>query len=1084
MLRAPGAPAKRTWWSLQPTEAWDVHDIDTMSLQDARTALCQAMSNAAAFDMINQMNDRWIKRMHEQEERASSRQAAQAQQLMAISNAQVAVMVSRIAGKPMTIEQLWPGGAEIPSLILEGTFKTSRVEVDICLNGRWADEEAAAAPPAGDGQGQEEEGPEPAATKLPALVASAVRVVKCFVALYVERFPGGSAQAVIPGGIFFQRACVAAHERVRGRWEGDERASEMPGWRKLYDVTLAACNDLAAGPEAAAETARASCVAEMRRAFGYFAQLLCRGRLPERFSSEFFAKLGQTPGAGAAQRPRVLASASATGSAECRPQEQCQKEEYKFPLEGINLETSREYLFTKLAVLGKVDLGSDTCLMPEKDEAVCNKFPCCCLGGTKYLVKIPKNPEEAVREAAAYERLQRAGVTAVPQGAFLFKDDSGKIGVMVPVIESSLDLRAALEIAGAPSMLREKIIMASLDALQSVNEAGVYHLDLKPEHVLLTGLDSDSVRAFVIDFGYAALVGEDEWEFMERLNSRRTPFRGNYAYQSTLQSFSNPMHPASDLVSLLFVLHDIDFGLPWRGIYSRRSKLGSQYPELHAFASDKVEVESDTPARFFDSAKYSAVWKKDTPRRFSNVVRDLLRADRSLLRKTSQCSVAIAAATAAATIRKQWSQEGDKTTSEDATAAKKGVAQSTTDANAIAEDGSAKCTATLKVPNSTQDKKQGKKIVVIGSPEEYYRGPHLAKLEAATKEQNEGVFKLLRTEQSKRLEEAFCDHLKTVFLEDATITANELYNMYSRGVSKTFERDVRLDVSSDRFAEYARRFGTHIGYPVLECLAAWALHEFLGHCLSPEGAIDFAWQTYAGVAGAVHATMGGLCAWALLRASVLASLRVSATVCDLLPLQYPYPYHWAAPEVGEVMGTVRANHATFIGIEAVGVTVEHPWCRVDDLPPTRCDIVDGAAKPCKCKWACDIRCPVPPLAPGDHRVTLSNAGSVFCNVPKTLRAATAPTVTGITPTHGRTGTNVWATGSGFSDQPWCSYRDANRSCYDMYGTTIADWHNSTGVSCRIPSFRHSAQCSDVLLSISSGGYGVSSLEAFAFHFDD
>eukprot|EP00727_Mastigamoeba_balamuthi_P003995 m51a1_g13593 hypothetical protein (81) ;mRNA; f:1247-1860 len=32
MLRAPGAPAKCTWWSQQPMEAWDVNNIDTMSL--------------------------------------------------------------------------------------------------------------------------------------------------------------------------------------------------------------------------------------------------------------------------------------------------------------------------------------------------------------------------------------------------------------------------------------------------------------------------------------------------------------------------------------------------------------------------------------------------------------------------------------------------------------------------------------------------------------------------------------------------------------------------------------------------------------------------------------------------------------------------------------------------------------------------------------------------------------------------------------------------------------------------------------------------------------------------------------------
>eukprot|EP00727_Mastigamoeba_balamuthi_P003637 m51a1_g13270 hypothetical protein (124) ;mRNA; f:548-1046 len=92
-----------------------------------------------------------------------------------------------------------------------------------------------------------------------------------------------------------------------------------------------------------------------------------------------------------------------------------------------------------------------------------------------------------------------------------------------------------------------------------------------------------------------------------------------------------------------------------------------------------------------------------------------------------------------------------------------------------------------------------------------------------------------------------------------------------------------------------------------------------------------------------------------------------------------------------------------------------------------------------------------------YKRKLANVGSVFCTISKTLRAATRvrrPVVD--------------------------NYRDANKSCYDMYGTTIADWHNSTG----IPSFRHSAQCSDVLLSISSGGYDVSSLKAFAFHLDD
>eukprot|EP00727_Mastigamoeba_balamuthi_P002018 m51a1_g11813 hypothetical protein (355) ;mRNA; r:384131-386304 len=76
----------RTWWSLQPTEAWDIHDIDTMSLQDARTALRQAVSNAkekeealqAALQSIQSLGERLLVPAQQQDQIIKGLEAARA----------------------------------------------------------------------------------------------------------------------------------------------------------------------------------------------------------------------------------------------------------------------------------------------------------------------------------------------------------------------------------------------------------------------------------------------------------------------------------------------------------------------------------------------------------------------------------------------------------------------------------------------------------------------------------------------------------------------------------------------------------------------------------------------------------------------------------------------------------------------------------------------------------------------------------------------------------------------------------------------------------------------------------------------
>jgi hypothetical protein len=59
---------------------------------------------------------------------------------------------------------------------------------------------------------------------------------------------------------------------------------------------------------------------------------------------------------------------------------------------------------------------------------------------------------------------------------------------MISVVENSRTLGQALfEAREKDASVRDRIIQAALQSLQQINEAGVFHLDLKPEHLLVTG---------------------------------------------------------------------------------------------------------------------------------------------------------------------------------------------------------------------------------------------------------------------------------------------------------------------------------------------------------------------------------------------------------------------------------------------------------------------------------------------------------------------------------------------------------------------------------------------------------------------
>jgi hypothetical protein len=120
-----------------------------------------------------------------------------------------------------------------------------------------------------------------------------------------------------------------------------------------------------------------------------------------------------------------------------------------------------------------------------------------------------------------------------------------------------------------------RILIAVVEALFEINRAGIFHLDIKAEHIFVDCSQSDKIDVKFIDFGLSAVKGDDSvihhtgdgvTDSTIFRSCESNPFRGNWAYASLFHHLGNPLDPASDLQSLLFLFHDITFGsLPWSG---------------------------------------------------------------------------------------------------------------------------------------------------------------------------------------------------------------------------------------------------------------------------------------------------------------------------------------------------------------------------------------------------------------------------------------------------------------------------------------------------------------------------------------
>eukprot|EP00727_Mastigamoeba_balamuthi_P014397 m51a1_g9582 putative serine threonine protein kinase (503) ;mRNA; r:987541-990045 len=113
---------------------------------------------------------------------------------------------------------------------------------------------------------------------------------------------------------------------------------------------------------------------------------------------------------------------------------------------------------------------------------------------------------------------------------------------------------------------RSSLLAAVVSALREINIAGVCHLDIKPAHIFVARTAPAQFKVTIIDFGLSAFTGRDEEDFVRpAFGSCPYPFSGNLAYASVFHHLAHPLDPASDLQSLLFVFHELEYGpLRWR----------------------------------------------------------------------------------------------------------------------------------------------------------------------------------------------------------------------------------------------------------------------------------------------------------------------------------------------------------------------------------------------------------------------------------------------------------------------------------------------------------------------------------------
>nr|WP_238360728.1 right-handed parallel beta-helix repeat-containing protein [Iningainema tapete] len=145
-----------------------------------------------------------------------------------------------------------------------------------------------------------------------------------------------------------------------------------------------------------------------------------------------------------------------------------------------------------------------------------------------------------IREGRILAKLSHRNVVQVQD---LFEEQNTAFLVMELVEGRTLKDELASHPKGLPLQRVETVMEQLVEALEAVHQAGVYHLDLKPDNVLLSGNE----RVVLIDFGAAARQG---------LSSHSTrAYTETYAAPEVIAG--RDIGPESDIFELGMMLHEM-----------------------------------------------------------------------------------------------------------------------------------------------------------------------------------------------------------------------------------------------------------------------------------------------------------------------------------------------------------------------------------------------------------------------------------------------------------------------------------------------------------------------------------------------
>ncbi|MEZ4409927.1 MAG: serine/threonine-protein kinase [Polyangiales bacterium] len=155
------------------------------------------------------------------------------------------------------------------------------------------------------------------------------------------------------------------------------------------------------------------------------------------------------------------------------------------------------------------------------------------------------------REATVLARLRHPGIVSVID----YGEHEGELYLVMEMLHGEALDEALYKLQGPmPAARAVPVIDQVLQVLEAAHAAGVVHRDLKPENVMLVDPGDRTERVKVLDFGIAALLGDDGK--VERLTAAGV-VRGTPQFMSPEQCVGRGVGPATDIYAAGVILYEL-----------------------------------------------------------------------------------------------------------------------------------------------------------------------------------------------------------------------------------------------------------------------------------------------------------------------------------------------------------------------------------------------------------------------------------------------------------------------------------------------------------------------------------------------